>query len=1195
MNVKIELDVTPYVWNHIMEKETISPWPFIESYLSIDHLKKLVRHQIESYNDFIQDQIPKTIEMFNPIIAKSEHDRIPGTDIYTNEVIMHLGNFSMHRPQIHENNGATKIMTPHDARLRGFTYASTTTIDLDIKVIVRDPTDPTKTQTFQKRLESVQIGKLPVMLRSAVCVLPKSTGGGRYNAGECGQDAGGYFIINGSEKIVIAQERAAENITYAYKSKATKWEAEAHIKSVPADKCISPKQISIYIAYAKKQVTATPQGVSAMSEDGRVMHVQLPRLKTTLPLFVLFRALGIISDRDICETILLDIESSHRRPMLRILRSCVVEASAILTQEDAIEYAESRIHFTPMNVDKAKGDAMKRNYIMQALTTDMYPHCNTPREKVLHLGCMVRHLLECHLNYRSYDDRDAYKNKRLDTVGVLLNNLFRNYMNKMVKDMVKAVRREINSGSWKSQLNYGEIVTTTNVYKIVKASTIENGIRRALSTGDFALKGSQSTKVGVAQVLNRLTYQAALSHSRRVNTPIDKSGKLIPPRKLHGSSWGFICPAETPEGGSVGVVKNLSYMAHITVGSSVLPLHNHVNPHIITVSEATNEELASLVKVFINGAWVGCTRNPLLCYSDLKTKKLSGAINVYASITWDVSYGEIRLCGEAGRVTRPVFRVVDGKLVATVYDSENLSNGSKTWDDMMFDPVEGNAAIEYIDAAEQEHALIAMWPKDLIPGSKYTHCEIHPSTIFGVIASCIPYPDHNQSPRNTYQCAMGKQAMGVYVTNYKERMDKTGYILTYPMRPLVDTRVMNMLQLNNIPSGEVLIVAIGVYGGFNQEDSIMFNQAFVERGGAAATIYKTEKDEDKKASGEEEVRCAADPARTRGMKFANYGKLNTDGIVPENTPVVNKDVIIGKVIPIRDARTDHHQTIKYQDHSKVLRSREQCHIDRNVVATNADGYSFCKVRTRAWRKPETGDKFSSRHGQKGTIGLIIPEEDMPFTADGVRPDIIINPHAIPSRMTIGQLKETLLGKVLLEIGIFGDGTSFSSMTLGDIRSQLTRLGLESTGNEVLMNGMTGEQLEASIFIGPVFYQRLKHMVRDKVHSRGSGPMVTLTHQPAEGRAREGGLRFGEMERDCMISHGASRFTKERVYDVSDKYHVYVCKDCGMIAAYNDEAGIHCCRACDNRTKFSRVELPYACKLLFQELTTMNVVPRIIAP
>ena len=574
MNVKIELDVTSYVWNHIMEKETISPWPFIESYLSVDHLKKLVRHQIESYNDFIQDQIPKTIEMFNPIIAKSEHDRIPGTDIYTNEVIMHLGNFSMHRPQIHENNGATKIMTPHDARLRGFTYASTTTIDLDIKVIVRDPTDPTKTQTFQKRLESVQIGKLPVMLRSAVCVLPKSTGGGRYNAGECGQDAGGYFIINGSEKIVIAQERAAENITYAYKSKATKWEAEAHIKSVPADKCISPKQISIYIAYAKKQVTATPQGVSAMSEDGRVMHVQLPRLKTTLPLFVLFRALGIISDRDICETILLDIESSHRRPMLRILRSCVVEASAILTQEDAIEYAESRIHFTPMNVDKAKGDAMKRNYIMQALTTDMYPHCNTPREKVLHLGCMVRHLLECHLNYRSYDDRDAYKNKRLDTVGVLLNNLFRNYMNKMVKDMVKAVRREINSGSWKSQLNYGEIVTTTNVYKIVKASTIENGIRRALSTGDFALKGSQSTKVGVAQVLNRLTYQAALSHSRRVNTPIDKSGKLIPPRKLHGSSWGFICPAETPEGGSVGVVKNLSYMAHITVGSSVLPLHN---------------------------------------------------------------------------------------------------------------------------------------------------------------------------------------------------------------------------------------------------------------------------------------------------------------------------------------------------------------------------------------------------------------------------------------------------------------------------------------------------------------------------------------------------------------------------------------------------------------------------------------------
>jgi DNA-directed RNA polymerase II subunit RPB2 len=539
--------------------------------------------------------------------------------------------------------------------------------------------------------------------------------------------------------------------------------------------------------------------------------------------------------------------------------------------------------------------------------------------------------------------------------------------------------------------------------------------------------------------------------------------------------------------------------------------------------------------------------------------------------------------------------VTNGKLHTSPELEVALRAGAESWDNLMFDPSGVGSVVEYIDPAEQEQAYIALWPSEVTANSRHTHCEIHPSTIFGVIASCVPYPDHNQSPRNTYQCAMGKQAMGVYATNFQNRMDKTGYILAYPMRPLVDTRVMNMLRLNSVPSGEMLIVGIATYGGFNQEDSIMFNQGFIERGGAAATVYKTEKDEDKKASGEEEVRCAADPARTRGMKFANYGKLNHSGVVPENTLLHNKDVIIGKVIPIREARTDHHQVMKFQDHSKVFRTREECYVDRNVQQTNADGYAFCKVRTRAFRQPEIGDKFSSRHGQKGTIGIILPEEDMPFNAEGIRPDILINPHAIPSRMTIGQLKETLLGKVLLDLGLFGDGTSFGSMGIEEIRAQLTKLGYESTGNEVLTNGMTGEQMETSIFVGPVFYQRLKHMVRDKEHSRGSGPMVTLTHQPAEGRSREGGLRFGEMERDCMVSHGASRFTKERVYDVSDKYQVHVCKECGMIAAHNDEAGIHHCRACDNRSSFSRVEIPYACKLLFQELTTMSIAPRIVAP
>ena len=443
-------------------------------------------------------------------------------------------------------------------------------------------------------------------------------------------------------------------------------------------------------------------------------------------------------------------------------------------------------------------------------------------------------------------------------------------------------------------------------------------------------------------------------------------------------------------------------------------------------------------------------------------------------------------------------------------------------------------------------------------------------------------------------CAQAKQAMGMYVTNFQNRMDKTAYVLNYPNRPLVDTRVMNMIQLNKIPSGTNLIVAIMTHTGYNQEDSILINKGSIDRGMSLITLYHTEKDEDKqKINGDEEIRCRPDATKTKGMKLGNYSKVNSKGVIPENTLVENRDIIIAKVMPIKENRNDHTKVIKYEDQSKIYKTVEETYIDKNYIDRNGDGYSFAKVRLRTLRKPVIGDKFSSRHGQKGTVGNIIPECDMPFTRNGLKPDIIINPHAIPSRMTIGQLKETVLGKVLIELGLFGDGTSFGDFDVSQICKELLKLGYESNGNELLYNGLTGEQHECNVFMGPVFYQRLKHMVNDKAHSRSIGPMVNLTRQPAEGRSRDGGLRFGEMERDCMISHGASSFTRERMYDVSDKYSVFVCKKCGLIAAYNNESNVHHCLTCDNRADFAFVKIPYSCKLLFQELNAMNVVPRII--
>ena len=586
----------------------------------------------------------------------------------------------------------------------------------------------------------------------------------------------------------------------------------------------------------------------------------------------------------------------------------------------------------------------------------------------------------------------------------------------------------------------------------------------------------------------------------------------------------------------------------------------------------------------------------------LKEKKYKGIINIYTSIIFDVRRKEIRVCNDAGRLMRPLLRVRDNKLLVTQAIIKRIRSKELTWNDLLTDCKIPEAIIEYVDAAEQNYSMIAMTPQILneveaetaIFKYKYTHCEIHPSTIFGILASCIPFPEHNQSPRNTYQCAMGKQAMGMYVTNYDMRLDKTAYVLTYPMRPLVETRVMNMIELNQIPSGSQVIVAIMTHSGYNQEDSILFNKGSIDRGLFQATIYHTEKDEDKKINGDEEIRCKPDKTKTKGMRFGNYDKINANGVIPENTLVENRDIIIAKVVPIKDARNDHTKVLKYEDQSRIHRTTEETYVDKNYINRNGDGYNFCKVRLRTVRKPIIGDKFSSRHGQKGTIGNIIPECDMPYTASGVKPDLIINPHAIPSRMTIAQLKETVLGKTLLQLGLFGDGTSFGKFDVKDICKELQKVGFESNGNEIMYNGLTGEQIETSVFIGPVFYQRLKHMVSDKQHSRSIGPMVNLTRQPAEGRSKDGGLRFGEMERDCMCSHGASRFTKGRIYDASDAFSVNVCKRCGMIASYNDAKHIHLCKMCENRTEFDYVELPYACKLLFQELITMNIAPRIMA-
>ncbi|KAJ1640261.1 RNA polymerase II core subunit [Pavlovales sp. CCMP2436] len=569
------------------------------------------------------------------------------------------------------------------------------------------------------------------------------------------------------------------------------------------------------------------------------------------------------------------------------------------------------------------------------------------------------------------------------------------------------------------------------------------------------------------------------------------------------------------------------------------------------------------------------------------------------SVVRDIAERELRLNTDAGRISRPLFVVENQQLVIKKHHIKLLREAETTgvnWDWLV-----AHGLLEFIDTEEEETTMISMFVSDLAHSQGMvlnTHCEIHPALILGVCASIIPFPDHNQSPRNTYQSAMGKQAMGVYISNYQTRMDTMANVLYYPQKPLACTQSMKFLAFRELPSGINAIVAIACYSGYNQEDSVIMNQSAIERGFFRSVQYKTYKDEIQKTSLDLTEQFEK-PQRDvcTGMKFANYDKIDEDGLCCPGVRVSGGDIIIGKTTPIERTEEDlDPMQAKYtkRDASTRMKMSESGIVDQVMLSTNEKGLKFCKVRIRSVRIPQIGDKFASRHGQKGTVGICYRQEDCPFTSEGLSPDIIVNPHAIPSRMTIGHLIECLLSKVATLTGQEGDATPFCKVTVDEISAELQNRGYQCRGFERMYNGHTGRRQNAYIFMGPTFYQRLKHMVDDKIHARARGPLTNLTRQPVEGRAKDGGLRFGEMERDCMISHGVANMLKERLFDQSDRFRVHVCERCGLMSIANlRKQNFRCTvKACQN-AETCQVFMPYACKLLFQELMAMQIAPRMV--
>ena len=1194
--------------------------------------RQIISHQLESFNHFMDVDIPEIIQHVNPIIVRGSPE-IPlsgprsalatATGLSTTaanalmnvqglagglasqtqaqheyEVQILFENISLRKPTIFENNGAILPMMPNDARLRNLTYASPLFVDVRVKTTFINNTKQGERITRERLFPNVHLGKIPVMVGSKYCLLHDQKHLHPGTLGECAEDFGGYFIIGGGERVIISQERMSENRPFVFRNNRnpTKEVEVIEVKSIGPDNDQVPKNNAVKIMYHPKN----PQI--------HLLRAAIPRIKTDIPLFILFRALGVTADLDICELILGPQDDGAEKDDLfdAIISESITESQDVQTQEQALAWIS-------MNVNSWSSRGNKALKINDILNVECFPHVGINEASWYDKACFLAHMTRKVLWVNSAripnDDRDAYPNKRVDLPGFLLANLFRTYFTtKMIKDIRASVAKEIHGGSWRASGNFEDILNVSNVNKMIKSVILEVGLKTSLATGNFgSAKAGGPTKIGVSQVLNRLNYISGVSHLRRISTPIEKTGKLVLPRKLHNTQWGYICPSETPEGHGVGVVKNMSSTAIVSIYSNPGIVRDYIKTmnKLVPLSACSAEEKHLNTRLFVNGAWLGILKNKdaIGVLEKLRYAKRCGRIHVQTGIIWRAALREIWITTEAGRMLRPLFFANAIREIAadkTGLLSKHI-NGLKTWEHvMMWESPAKNHLVEYIDPGETESSYIAVWPADVLEHTdrSYSHAEIHPSTILGTLASNIPFPDHNQSPRNSYQAAMGKQAMGMYALNYRERFDAMAHLLCYPQVPFVSPFMSKFYGAQEMPSGQNIIVAVATYTGYNQEDSVMINRASLDRGLFRSIFFRTYKDEERKnqSSGEEERFANPDTTTTRQMKNANYDKLDDTGFAPENQFVNSDDILIGKVVPLRipTGMVIPAGAKKYRDVSKTMRNNESGWVDRIFRNRNGEGYSFAKVRVRQDRIPEIGDKFSSRHGQKGTLGMILNPEDMPQTADGMIPDMIINPHCIPSRMTIAHLLETLLGKMACRLGCLGDGSPFNNVTLDGLQKILRDdLKMEPSGNEILYNGYTGRMMETSIFTGPVYYQRLRHCSADKLHSRSSGPLVMLTRQPAEGRAREGGLRFGEMERDCVAAHGVSEFTKERLMECSDLFRCWSCQDCGLIAIVNPKEGIWACKGCGNTTNFSAIEIPYAYKLLLQELETMSITSRII--
>jgi DNA-directed RNA polymerase subunit B len=1096
--------------------------------------KGLVRQHLDSYNEFIESGLQEVIDEIGEIDIE-----VPEAPykIKLGQAWVIDPQTKISGPYVTEVDGTKHEIYPMEARFRNLTYAAPLALEMTPIIDGRE-----------QETELVLIGDLPVMLKSKLCILSQLLPEELIAHGEDPSDPGGYFIVNGSERVIVALEDLAPNRILV------------DVDTRGATPVYQAKIFSTTVGFRARIELR-------MKSDGAI-YVSMPGVPTEIPFVILMRALGMESDKEIAEAV------STKRVIQNELEASFEKAVGIDTVDEAIMYIGNR-------VAQGQVEEYRRQKAESILDRNFLPHIGRTmekrREKALFLGEMTCRVIELKLGKRKPDDKDHFKNKRLKLAGPLLADLFRVAFRNLCRD----IKYQLERMGVKRQI--------IAISAAVRPGIITERFQHAIATGNWG-RG----RVGITQLLDRTNRTSTLSHLRRLQSPLSRSQPNFEARDLHPTHWGRLCPNETPEGSNCGLVKNLALSACISVSADPEKIKQLLYKlGVVPAMEASESLRDSGAKVFVDGSLVGYCHSPRELTEEIRRRRRKGEISPEVNLAYFSKLlserEEVYINCDEGRVRRPLIIVENGVPKLKPEHIEKIRSGEWTWEDLV-----KNGIIEYIDAEEEENLYIALSFDEVTP--EHTHVEIAPYMILGICASLIPYAEHNQSPRNSYEAAMAKQALGVHSTNFLLRVDSRSHVLHYPQKPIVDTKPMNIIGYDLRPSGQNCVVAVISFEGYNMEDALIFNKASIERGLGRSTFYRIYEAACRQYLGGLKDKLVIPEAGIRGYRGEQYYRmLEPDGIIGLESKVSGGDVLVGRTSPPRFLEEYKEFEVKgptMRDTSVDMRPAETGVVDALFITETHEGSKLVKVRVRNQRIPELGDKFASRHGQKGVIGMIVPQEDMPFTADGVVPDIIINPHAIPSRMTIGQFLESMAGKVAAARGRPVDGTPFINEKPDELKQALIDLGFSHTGREVLYNGITGERFVADIFMGIVYYQKLHHMVTDKIHARARGQVQMLTRQPTEGRARGGGLRFGEMERDCLIGHGAAMLLRDRLLEESDKYLLYICENCGYIAYYDLKQRKYVCRICEDQAQISPVFVSYAFKLLLQELMSLCVTPKL---